>query len=446
LNSGALALDRTGTAEWYNLTGFPVGTHSLSAAYSGDASFSASTTTTPITFSTTKIAPSISICAGSALNCLPQTTVALGTATTLSAIVGVTAPAAPPSGTVTFYLGSQAVGTATLGPPPYYNPSVSAASLTVSNLPLGTNTLTVSYPGDSNYTGGPSNNSTTVSVLQPTIITASATPSTINPTQSFTVTASVSENGQILQSGVVGLYAYGPGGSWSAGANIVNGTASFTFSGSVWSPGTVSVDVSYGGDATYAPADVIVPVTISNPFTMTATPVTATAGANTGNTSTITVTPANGFTGSVYFSCTIEYYPPGAQHLPTCSVPNSVSVTGTSAVTASMTISSTATTTAALRPNNRSPWLLAQLGGGLFAFFVIGRGRRHGAIPFLLLLVLMACIVALPGCGGGSSVGGGSKTASGTTAGTYKFMVEGSFTAQIGSSLPQVAIVNVTIQ
>jgi len=448
LNSGALALDRTGTAEWYNLNGFPVGTHSLSAAYSGDASFSASATTTPITFSTTKIAPSISICAGSTLNCSPQVTVALGTATTLTAIVGVTAPAAPPSGTVTFYLGSKAVGTVTLGPPPYYNPSVSAATLTLSNLPLGTNTLTVSYPGDSNYTGGPSYNSTTVYVLQPTIITASASPASLSPTQSFTVTASVSQNGKTLQSGVVGFYANGPGGSWDASANIVNGSASFTFPGPYWNPGTVNVDVSYSGDSTYASADLIVPVTITNPFTMTATPVTTAAGSTTGNSSTITITPGGGFTGSVYFSCTIAYYPPGAQHLPTCTVPTSISVTGTSAVTAAMTITSTPpTTTASLTPNNGSRWLFAQLGGSLLAFLLIGRRGRRGAIRFLLLAVLMACIVALPGCGGGSNGGGGGgKTIPGTTPGTYKFMVEGSFTQQIGTSLPQVAIVNVTIQ
>ena len=449
LSSGPVVLDRSGTAEWINSTGFAVGTHSLSASYSGDSSFSPSATATPLTFSTTKTMPAVSIYVGPALAFQTQTTIGLGTSPTLTAIVGITAPAAPPSGTVTFYMGSKAIGTATLGPPPYYNPSVSAATLTVNNLPLGTNTLTVSYPGDSNYDGGPSNNSVSVYVLQPTTITASATPSLLNPLQSFTVTASVSENGQTLQSGLVSFYANGPGGSWSASSNIVNGSASFTFNGPYWNPGTVYVDVGYSGDSTYAPADLIVPVTITNPFTIAATPVMTTAGSTTGNTSTITVTPGSGFTGSTYFSCTIEYYPPGAQHLPTCSVPSSINITGASAVTAAMTISSTApTTTAVMGSRSGSRWLVAQIGGSLFAFFLIGfPARRQGRIRSLFLLIVIACIMSLPGCGGGSSGGGGGgKPVPGTTPGTYKFMVEGSFTANIGSSLPQVVIVNVTIQ
>ena len=447
VDSGALILDRTGSAEWVPTTGFPVGTRSVSVNYSGDASFGASSSSTPVTFEVIKTAPAVNLYLGA--NFGTTTTIGLGTPITLTLIAGITAPAEPPSGTVTFYLGNKVLGTATLGPPPYYNPSVAAATLTVSSLPLGTNTVTASYGGDSNYDAGTSNNSVNVVVMQAATVTASANPASLNPTQNFTVTANVAgANGQPAPTGGVGFYAYGPGGSWSASGTLVNGSTSFTFPGPYFSPGTVYVNVDYSGDTNYAAVEVTIPVTITNPFTMSATPIVIAApGATTGNTSTITVTPANGFTGSVYFSCTLSYYPGGAQHLPTCSVPASFNVANANPVAATMTISSTPSTTAALSSRSQPGWLAAQAGIFLAAFVLVGiplrrRGRRLG------LLVAAGLIVCLAGCGGGGSMGGGGggKTIPGTTPGNYSFMLEGSFTTPVGSSVPQVLIVKVTIQ
>jgi len=87
----------------------------------------------------------------------------------------------------------------------------------------------------------------------------------------------------------------------------------------------------------------------SNPsFTISGPSVTFTAGAVTGNTSTISVTPANGFTGTVAFTCAVTTAPTGATSPVTCTPPSSVSVTGTTAVTTTtpLTVISTGTTTA----------------------------------------------------------------------------------------------------
>ena len=73
--------------------------------------------------------------------------------------------------------------------------------------------------------------------------------------------------------------------------------------------------------------------------------ITITQGATTGNTSTMTVTPANAFTGTVNLSCQVTTSPSGATSPVTCNIPATVSVTGTSAVTATLTANSTATTT-----------------------------------------------------------------------------------------------------
>jgi len=183
------------------------------------------------------------------------------------------------------------------------------------------------------------------------------------PTQNLTVTANVAgTSGLPAPTGYIFMYADGPGGSWSTSCTLVNDSCSQTFSGPYWSPGTVTVQVTYSGDSVYAGSGVVVPVTMLNVFTMTAaSSVSFAAGATTGNTSALTVTPANGFTGTIYFACTIAYYPPGAKDLPTCSVPASVNVASASAVTAAMTIGSTGPTTLSRAEPIEGPrWLATQ--------------------------------------------------------------------------------------
>jgi subtilase family serine protease len=92
---------------------------------------------------------------------------------------------------------------------------------------------------------------------------------------------------------------------------------------------------------------------VANAWTASSTPsfsisgpsVSFAAGATSGNTSTISITPANAFTGTVDLSCKVTTAPSGATSPITCSIPASVSVTGTPAVTATLTVTSTSTTT-----------------------------------------------------------------------------------------------------
>src|SRR5207249_10013198 len=76
VSSGPLRLNAQGFAEWSPALSFPVGPNSLSASYSGDASFNATTSTTPLTYTITK-ASSVAF-----LDAKPSP-VALGSATTL---------------------------------------------------------------------------------------------------------------------------------------------------------------------------------------------------------------------------------------------------------------------------------------------------------------------------------------------------------------------------
>jgi hypothetical protein len=85
---------------------------------------------------------------------------------------------------------------------------------------------------------------------------------------------------------------------------------------------------------------------ITPSFTLSGTSITIAAGATTGNTSTVSASPSNGFTGAVALSCAVTTAPAGATSPVTCSIPPSVTISGASAAMATLTVSSTSTTTA----------------------------------------------------------------------------------------------------
>ncbi len=452
VSSGPQSMGTASTAAWVP-TAFGAGSHSVSASYSGDASFNASSSTAPLNFTVTKA------------NSYPQlsasaTTIAPGQSVTFQLIVGTGYDSAP-TGTATFYSGSTLLGTVTVTPTTLTWPFInSAASLSVTTLPLGTDSITAQYSGDANYEAATSSPvQVTVAVPTQPVATLTVTPNgtSMLPTQDLIVTSNVAGvSGQPVPTGFINLYAYGPGDTWNAGCTLANGSCSFDFSGGTWSPGMVTVNVSYSGDTTYAGSGTVISVTMLNMFSMTAaSSVSFAAGATTGNAAALTVTPVNGFTGAIYFACTIAYYPPGAQHLPTCSVPASVNVTSASPVTSAMTIGSTGPTTVGRAEQIGGPRWLAALCFTFFAGIVVvglpvrRRVRLHGAALFLMMALVG--IMALVSCGGGGSSGGG-KTIRGTTPGTYKFMVDGAYTPNAGGSepffysTPQVFVVNVTIQ
>jgi hypothetical protein len=162
-------------------------------------------------------------------------------------------------------------------------------------------------------------------------------------------------------------------------------------------------------------------------------------GATTGNTTTITVMPSGGFTGSVTLTAAIATSPKGAVYLPTFGfgATSPVNITGASNGTATITVTTTAATTGALvGPNTRrAPWYAA--GGTALAcllFFAVParRRRRRSMLGMFLLLVLFA--EGLVGCIHKSSGN------SGTTTGNYTITVTGS-----SGSITQTTTVNLTV-
>ncbi len=444
--SGALNLDSTGLAEWFNANGFQVGSHSLGASYSGDASFNASATAAPLTFVITKAASTVNLAAGA-------NTIGLGSSEALTLLVIASDNVPPPTGTATFYFGSTALGTVTLGADPY-NPHVGQAVLNTSALPLGIDTVTATYNGDSNCNPATSS-PVTVTVKQAAMVSAVLSPNPFNEAQGFTLTINVAGvAGSPAPTGGAGYSAVGGFASASDFATLVNGSVALSGSGNFFGVGSVTFTVEYSGDARYAPATATVVSADTLPFSLSGTAVTIAApGATTGNASNLAITPMGGFTGAVNLSCKLNTSPAGAQYAPTCSVaPGSVTINSASAGTAMMTINSTAASSgAAVSPASQHTSRLALgLGLGVFGVSILAvpkRGRTRRSL--LSLLFVLAMIGGLVRCGGGGSGGGGGGGGiAGTTPGSYTFDLFG-VTPGPNAGLPTVLVhstITVTIQ
>jgi trimeric autotransporter adhesin len=154
------------------------------------------------------------------------------------------------------------------------------------------------------------------------------------------------------------------------------------------------------------------------------------AGATTGNTSTINLTPANGFTGTVNLTCAVNSDLANSVDTPGCTLsPAALNVTGASAVTSTLSVSTTAPTTSALLPGRRhfSFGGLAPVLAVVFFFSMASQRRNWMRI---LGAVVLALTIGAMGCGGGGgggtgSGGGGGGGNSGTTPGAYAVTVTG---------------------
>ena len=209
--------------------------------------------------------------------------------------------------------------------------------------------------------------------------------------------------------------------------------------------GTTSAGGSHGAGTVF---------TLAVPsFAMAGTSVSLDPGATTGNTSTITLYPRGGFTGSVELTAAITSKPAGAQDLPTLSfASNPVSISGSSAVEVALTITTTAPTSAALERSAR-PGIHWYAGGMTLAFglmFGIGiciptrgriRRRRLGPLLFLVILFLAISPSGLLSCGGGTGVSSSGNSSPGTTPGAYVVTVTGT-----SGSITATGTVTLTVQ
>ncbi len=137
------------------------------------------------------------------------------------------------------------------------------------------------------------------------------------------------------------------------------------------------------------------------------TPVVVTRGSSSGNTSTITITPAGGLTGTVALTATVSSAPAGAVPLMLSFGSTSpLLLPGTKPATATLTVSTVASTANVLSPGrNGDLSLYASGGAGLALLFFCGYpARRRRSLYLTGVMVLSAAVLcALSACGGGGS-------------------------------------------
>ena len=283
---------------------------------------------------------------------------------------------------------------------------------------------------------------TTPPALATTTTALSASVATITAGANVTFTATVSGplGNTTVPTGTVTFKE----GTTTLGSGTLSATGVATYATTALPTGADSITTDYGGDGNFGGSTsnaVTVTVNAVPPgFALSSSgSITVSPGATTGNGSTISVTGSGGFAGAVALSCAVS--PAAASDAATCSVsPASVTISGATAQTSTLTVVTTAATSAALvHPKTGGvPWYAAA-GATLACVLFLGvPGRRRGRQTLLGMLILLVFVSTfLVGCGGGSGgstgsggtggsgSGGGTPANPGTTAGAYTVTVTG---------------------
>jgi hypothetical protein len=212
-----------------NKTYGSAGSRSIAAIYSGDSNFDGSTSS-PLLQVVNQASTTTTL--GSSLN--PSI---VGQQVTFTATVS--SDFGSPTGTVTFYKGEKALGTATLN-------SNGVGQLTTSTLPVGTHPMSAVYSGDTNFEGStsPPLDQTINQASTTTTLTSSPNPSAVD--QQVTFTAIVTP----LYGGTpTGTVTFTQNGDNIGTAPVINGQA--IFSKSFGSEGMKSMGANYSGDTNF---------------------------------------------------------------------------------------------------------------------------------------------------------------------------------------------------
>lgn len=309
---GSFALNALGYTEdqTIDLVG---GTHVLGANYGGDSSFSApSPNPTTQTLTITPVATSTDLSAppGAAVGNIAIFDMSVPAAALVYSTIG-------PTGTITLYSGSTAVGTSPISGTvdPSSHLESASTSISTSALPHGQDSITAHYSGDSNYAPSTSP-AAIVRVVYPSVVALTASNGSSQYGSPLTFTAEVT-NSQSGAPPMTGTVSFTTDSGILGTATVSSGTAQITTS--AVPGGTHTIMASYSGDSNYAPASGSVSesvarngsataVTASNDtltqgqsvtFTMTVTPSTAGPELPTGNVNLA-------FNGSTFGSASVS--------------------------------------------------------------------------------------------------------------------------------------------
>jgi hypothetical protein len=405
------------------------GTHTLTAAYSGDANYAPTTFTGThaIVQSTTSL--HLLLCVdppGSLFPCgNPITATPLISPITFyfgQSLDGVvTESATNLTGTITFYSGTSIFCTLSANLAGGSNTCPPASGY----FPPGTTNVYATYSGDVNNTAATSN-SIVVTVF-PDITTAAVT-SSLNPAlvgQSVTFTAAVTGNFATPTGPVLFL-----DGTTQIGSATLDATGHATLTTSTLAAGTHPITVVLPGSADFNPATSPVLNQVINPlgpqsFILTVTPVPVTVGVGRTAVLLVTIAGINGFNQPVKLGC-VNLAPE------------------TSCTFVQPTIQGAGSTTLYLSTSapracgTNTPYFVGSLtnpgrtAAALFACLLMlpaFRRRRLVTRTILVSLLTLSGLAALSGCGNCTDLG--------TRPGTYSFTVTGTAASETASQTIQ---------
>jgi hypothetical protein len=342
-----------------------------------------------------------------------------------------------PTRTVTFFDGATNIGSSPLN-------GSGVATLTTSTLAVGTHSMTATYNGDANFTA--STSPALQQVVQGAVVSLS--PTSLNFGDQTVGVASAAKMVTLQNTGNVNL---------SITSIQITGANSGDFKGSAC-PSSLAPQASCQISVTFTPAAagtrtaalIVADSAANSPqsipltgvgstapnYTVSANPTSVTVNPGSAANYVITITPLNGYDGTVTINCASSL-PSGV----TCNTPT-IAPGKTQATLTVSTAGPSAAMVATPDVNSRqgASNLWASLSGvGLVGMILAGdwkkRNRRGMGIMLGILAVVM--ILALVGCGGGSISGGGGG-GGGTPAGTYPLQVVATGTAGTnqGSTAP----------
>jgi hypothetical protein len=420
-------------------TGAMVGTHVFTGMYApGTDTVHAASTSSPVTITVTADTTAATGVGSPnpAVQGQPVTLTATVTGSQASSVTFV-GLYVPPSGTVVFKVGTTVIGTGTLAA----NASglSSTATLTTTALPVGTDTITVTYGGDLDFSGTSASFTETVT---PVLATMTTLTSSLNPSyvgQSVTFTATVALVGGGAAPVPTGTVTFADGGV-GIGTGVLNGLGVATFTTTTLTLGHHNMTASASGDTMTGPSTsgVLEQVVEALPppgsvnFSIAVTPDPVSIGVGEGVQLSVTVTPLNGFLDGVNLSCA------GLPTEATCQFLNAAIAPGGGTTTVVLG------TTAPHSCGTTQPYFLGGNGGGpglgtlalpvlagVVALFVPGRRRW---LRGLMAMAAVAAAMQMTGCGNCTDLG--------TRPGVYTVQVVGS---SAGTSEVEGAIVGVTV-
>jgi hypothetical protein len=429
---GTANANTSGVAE-VNVAALTPGSHSITAKYSGDASFNAATSSA-ISFTVVKGTPQVyseDSYTTEGVNPIAGQSFSVPVIVLGNDLYGGSISAQPlaPTGTAVVTFGSQSQ-TVTLTSASGYGANVGYGVATFSGLTAGNDALTIQYMGDSNYiaaTSAPESIPVVASyggIATTTTLTATlyggatsvAANGAVNITATVTPAGSPLPTGYVLvyDDGVYITYFYLDGSTNAASAQV---PSSYFLSGSN------TITAQYLGDANYAPSNsaAVALTANSGDFSLTNSGTLLTIPSGSTGSTNLYVTSLAGMQGTVNFTCT----PSNPQLLCTLA-PGSIALTSDGAqYPVTVTINTHDDVTGLVKtaqsghaPRHTGAWLA---GGGIaMALMFLGFPARRRTWGTLFMLLMLAGIGAgVSGCGGGTEHAIGPSTGTNVPAGTY---------------------------